>query len=110
MTANDGTHTQMNSFAIVVAPAELKNANPMGDDTIGRHGKKNRAALNGAKKATPNVPSTMASRTEWDAVAAKKKANRARRLIIPSTGFLKASNTTKPLSAIAKKSECVSPR
>ena len=110
MTNIEGIHTQTNSFKIVAAPAELKKANPIGEETIGRHGRKNRVALNGAKKATPNVPSTIASRTEWDAVAAKKKANRARRLIIPSTGLLKASNTTKPLSAIAKKSECVSPR
>jgi len=110
ITTNDGIHTQVNSFKIVVAPAELKNASPMGDDTIGRHGRKKRAELNGAKKATPKVPSTMASRTECDAVAAKKNANSASRLIIPSTGFLKNSKTTIPLSAIAKNSECVSPR
>ena len=110
MTITEGIHTQTNSFRIVVAPAELKKASPIGDETIGRHGRKNRAELNGAKKATPNVPSTMASRPEWEAVAAKKNANSARRLIIPLTGFLKASSTTSPLTTIAKKNECVSPR
>ena len=110
MTINDGIHTQTNSLIIVVAPAELKNASPMGDDTIGRHGRKKRAGLNGAKNATPKVPSTMASRTECDAVAAKKNANSASLLIIPSSGFLKNDRTTTPLNAMAKKSECVSPR
>lgn len=100
----------MNSFRIVVAPAGLKKARPMGDDTIGRHGKKKRVALNGARKATPKVPSTIASRTECDAVDAKKSANSAKRFILPSTGFLKNNSTTSPLNAIAKNTEWVSPR
>jgi len=110
MTSKEGIHTQTNSFAIVAAPAELKKAIPMGDETIGRHGRKNRVGLNGAKKATPNVPSTIASRNACEAVAAKKEANSARRLIVPLPGFLKNKSTTSPLNAIAKKSECVSPR
>ena len=110
MTINDGIHTQTNSLIIVVAPAELKKASPMGDDTIGRHGRKNRAGVNGAKNATPKVPSTMASRTECEAVAAKKNAKSPSRLITPSTVFLKNSRTTSPLNTAAKKSECVSPR
>lgn len=110
MMINDGIHTQTNSFMIVLAPAALKNDSPMGDDMIGRHGRKKRVALNGAKKATPNVPSTIASRTECEAVATKKSANSAARLIIPSTRFLKNSSTTSPLKAIAKTSEWVNPR
>lgn len=110
MTINDGIHTQTNSFINVSAPAELKKAIPMGDDTIGRHGRKNRVELSGAKKATPNVPSTMASSTECEAVAAKKNASSPIRLIIPLTGFLKNRSTTSPLNAIADKNECVNPR
>ena len=110
MTINDGIHTQINSLTIVVAPAELKNASPMGEDTIGRHGRKRRAGLNGAKKATPKVPSTMASRTECEAVAAKKNANSARRFIIGSFCFLKNASTTRALNATAKNNECVIPR
>jgi len=105
MTTNEGIHTQTNSFIIVAAPAELKNDNPMGDDMIGRHGRRKRVALNGAKKATPKVPSTIASRTECEAVAAKKNANSANRLNVPSTRFLKKSRMTSPLNAIAKKRE-----
>jgi len=70
MTIIEGIHTQTSSFRIVVAPAELKKANPIGDETIGRHGRKNRVALNGAKKATPNVPSTVASKQDQPAVLA----------------------------------------
>ena len=110
MTTSDGIQTQTNSFKIVVAPAELKKARPIGDDTIGRQGRKKRAELNGAKNATPKVPSTMASRTECDAVAAKKNANSASRPFLPSTAFLKNNRTTTPLSAKANKSECVNPR
>ena len=106
----DGTHTHISSFNNVAAPAELKNANPIGDDTIGRHGRKKRPALNGAKNATPNVPSTIASSTECDAVAAKKNANNASRLIATVIGFLKNNSTTNQLSKTANKNECVRPR
>ena len=109
-TISDGTHTHTISFKSVAAPAELKKASPIGDDAIGRHGRKNRPGLNGAKKATPNVPSTIASNTEWEAVARKKNAKSDSRLIIPSTGFLKNSSTTKPLNRIANKNEWVTPR
>jgi len=57
---------------MVAAPALLKKASPMGDDMIGRHGRNKRSGLNGAKKATPRVPFTIASSTECEAVAAKK--------------------------------------
>ena len=110
MIAIDGIQTQTNSFMIVAAPAELKNAMPIGDDTIGRHGKKNRVAMNGAKKATPRVPSTMASKTEWEAVATKKNANIASRSFQLLLKFRKKERTTIPLSSNAKKSECVTPR
>jgi hypothetical protein len=109
MTNRDGVQTQMNSFKMVEAPAELKNASPMGDETIGRHGKKNLVDQNGAKSATPSVPSTMASRNECDAVAQKKNAT-SPNLPIPSIGSLKNSSTTTPLKTNAKNNECVSPR
>jgi hypothetical protein len=109
MTISDGVQTQMNSFMIVAAPAGLKNASPIGDDAIGRHGKKKRVGVKGARKATPRVPSTIASRNACEAVAAKKNPNSPSRLI-PSIGFLKNSNSTSPLNARAKNAECVSPR
>jgi hypothetical protein len=40
ISSNDGTHTHTNSFMNVVAPAELKNAHPIGEETIGRHAEK----------------------------------------------------------------------
>ena len=105
----EGTHIHTNSFRITAAPVMLKNASPIGEETMGRQGRKYRAELNGAKKATPRVPSTIASNTACDMVETKNNTKRAFRLI-PSRGFLKASSTTIPLRHAANKNECVSPR
>ncbi|HEU4391242.1 MAG TPA: hypothetical protein VFV34_25815 [Blastocatellia bacterium] len=104
ITVREGSQIHTNSFKITVAPAELKKPQPTGDDTIGRHGRKYRCELNGAKKATPNVPSTMASNTQCDTVARKRRAKMAGRPI-PLTGFLKAVNTTRLLRTAAKRNE-----
>lgn len=63
ITANEGSQIQKNSFMITVAPATLKNSQPTGDERIGLKGRKKRSVMNGAKNATPNAPSTRASKT-----------------------------------------------
>src|SRR2546422_5131489 len=52
MTTAAGSQIHMSSLAMTCTPQWLKNAPiPIGETTIGRHGKKYRSAENGAKKA-----------------------------------------------------------
>jgi hypothetical protein len=53
-TPAEGSHTHLNSLHIISTPRLEKNlCTPIGDTSIGRHGKKYLALLNGAHRATP---------------------------------------------------------
>ena len=49
-----GSHTHLSSLRMISTPLLEKNLRtPIGDTSIGRHGKKYRALLNGDHRATP---------------------------------------------------------
>ena len=53
-TPAEGSHTHLNSLRIISTPRLEKNLRtPIGDTSIGRHGKKYLTLLNGAHRATP---------------------------------------------------------
>ena len=53
-TPAEGSHTHLNSLHMISPPRLEKNLRtPIGDTSIGRHGKKYLALLNGAHRATP---------------------------------------------------------
>jgi hypothetical protein len=51
-----GIHIQIISLVMTPKPRSLKKSMPIGETSIGRHGEKNRSALNGASNATPRPP------------------------------------------------------
>ena len=51
-----GSQTQIISLRITSKPRSLKNLMPIGETSIGRHGKKYRSLLKGASNATPEPP------------------------------------------------------
>src|SRR6187549_739104 len=67
-----GIQIQMNSLAITPIPRSLKKPKPIGDTSIGRHGKKNLSLLNGASNATPRPPLVNISRNGCVAVTKPK--------------------------------------
>ena len=102
-----GTQIQIASLAITVNPRLLKKPSPIGDTSIGRHGKKNLSELNGASNATPRPPSVNMSRNGWDSViAAKNRATFHLAIGIPEPI---SADTIRPTS-IANATECVIPR
>ena len=53
-TPAEGSHTHLSSLRSISTPLLEKNLRtPIGDTSIGRHGKKYLALLNGAHRATP---------------------------------------------------------
>jgi hypothetical protein len=69
-----GIQTTNSSLAMTARPPPEKNRRiEIGDTTMGRHGKKNRSAEKGAKKATPKPPLVSASRRPCDTVARNRK-------------------------------------
>src|SRR5438445_6017045 len=71
-TTSVGPNTQNISIPMTASPRDEKNAAPIGDTRIGRHGKKYRVGLNGEKNAMPSPPSVIASNTPWEQVIVKK--------------------------------------
>src|SRR5579859_722487 len=111
-TTKPGSHTQSISLQITANPRGEKNAAPIGDTTIGLHGKKYRVALKGEKNAMPSPPFVIASSTPWEAVIKKKRmlwpifdVSEIFSVRLPSNQF----PTTIPATA-ADKIECVIPR
>src|SRR5690349_15152333 len=99
----------MISLKITAQPRSLKNLKPIGETSIGRHGKANRSALKGAKSATPEPPFVSISRSGCENVASEKKQTSAAK----EKGVFKNRRAIKAMSApkrIAKRMECVKPR
>ncbi len=68
----DGSRIQRISLCRTARPRAEKNPTPIGETWIGRHGKKKRWLLNGAKNATPRPPLVSASSSPWEAMMAVK--------------------------------------
>ena len=67
-----GTPIHKTSLSSTSIPRSLKNPEPMGDTSIGRHEKKNLSVLKGASSATPSPPFVSISRSGWETVTAAK--------------------------------------
>src|SRR5260221_13929380 len=59
--ASVGPHTQNISLPMTASPRDEKNAAPIGDTRIGRHGKKYRVGLNGERNEMAIPPLVIAS-------------------------------------------------
>src|SRR5205823_12240846 len=104
----DGSHTHLNSLSITRIPHfEKKLATPIGDTSIGLHGKKYLSLLNGANSATPRPPFVSISSKECESV----DINRKRKITQLPPGLLRNRvKVSSALSAAAKTMECVKPR
>src|SRR5687768_564281 len=70
----DGSHTHLSSLKITRTPhSEKKLPMPIGDTSIGLHGKKYLSLLNGANRATPNPPFVSMSSSGCESVDKNKK-------------------------------------
>lgn len=104
----DGSHTHLNSLSITRIPHfEKKLATPIGDTSIGLHGKKCLSLLNGANSAIPRPPFVSISSNECESV----DINRKRKITQLPPGLLRSRvKVSSALSAAAKIMECVKPR
>jgi hypothetical protein len=103
-----GSHTHRSSLRIICAPLLEKNLRTLtGETSIGRHGKKYRALLNGAQRATPRPPLVSISSSGCERVDKNKK----RKTIHGSAWPLRKSVYVRSApSAAAKTMEWVKPR
>src|SRR5262245_45141802 len=107
---NDGIHTQSSSLRNTAAPRDEKNRlTPIGETSIGRHGKKYRTALNGATKATPRPPLVKASSSPCENPARKRNVHSRPRLkLVPLN--LRTRAAAAVAIAAANTMECDNPR
>src|SRR5215213_5150322 len=68
-----GNQTQIISLKITTRPRSPKKLKPIGETSIGRHGKANLLPLNGARSATPEPPFVSISSSGCENVASEKK-------------------------------------
>ncbi len=67
-----GTQIQRASLPRTNKPRELKKSAPIGETSMGLHGKKNRSLLNGASSATPKPPLVSMSNNGCESVTHPK--------------------------------------
>jgi len=73
-TAAAGSHTHLSSLRMICTPLVEKNLRtPIGETSIGRHGKKYRVLLKGAHSATPRPPLVSISSNGCERVEQNKK-------------------------------------
>src|SRR5919202_2565985 len=107
-TPAEGSHTHLSSLCIICTPLTEKNLRtPIGETSIGRHGKKYLVLLNGAHKATPWPPLVSISSNACDSVDTNKKTKTTH-----GWGWLwrKSVYVSTAPSAAAKAMEWVKPR
>src|SRR5580765_7156318 len=88
----------------------IRPSSDSGATGIGRHGKKYRLLVNGAKNATPRPPSVIASKNPWDAVATGKRIASVKNECAGAHPALKKRTAVNKPMTPAKNRECVKPR
>src|ERR1700761_7430225 len=104
--ATVGSTTVSSSEPITVRPRALKKRAPMGETSMGRHGKKKSSSSNGHASAPPRPPSVNASSKGCESAARPAKA-KARQGVVRNP-FHSAMATSAV--ARANTAECVAPR
>ena len=102
-----GIQIQSTSLPMTASPRPLKNPAPIGETSIGRHGKKNRSLLNGANKATPKPPFVNISSKVCDEVMIVKYTISFHLDMLTEA---KQSAAARDPTKSANKNECVIPR